>query len=271
MLFKLKEAYQQVSPQWSVRGLPCGQGFDTPPLLQFADDTLLFCKFDDQMLLKLKEDIRLFEWCSGQKVNWEKSASSGVNIPEDILLQTADRIGCKAENLPIVYFSSGGYPRCQELWQPVIDPIHKKLDKWKCFNISRGGRQILCNAVLANLPTYCLSLFSIPQHVAVSLEKITRNFFWEGFSGSKLNHLVKWNLVSLLLKGGVLGLGGLKTHNSALLAKWGWRFAMVDSDFWRKIICSIHGKEPFDWFTLGKFGNSLRSPSDVIRIIIEIV
>ena len=123
---------------------------------------------------------------------------------ESTIANLQPHFASKAENLPIVYFSSGGYPRCQELWQPVIDPIPKKLDKWKCFNISRGGRQILCNAVLANLPTYCLSLFSIPQHVAVSLEKITRNFFWKGYSGSKLNHLVNWNLVSLPLKGGGL-------------------------------------------------------------------
>ena len=39
------------------------------PLLQFADDTLLFCKYDVKMLFKLKEAIRLFEWCSGHKVN----------------------------------------------------------------------------------------------------------------------------------------------------------------------------------------------------------
>ena len=145
------------------------------------------------MPLKLKEAIRLYEWCPGHKVNWEKSALSGVNIPEDILLQTADRIGCKAENLPIVYLGLplGGYPRRQEFWQPVIDCIHKKLDRCKRFNISRGGRQILCNTVLASLPIYYLSLFAIPQNVAVSLKKITRNFFWEGYSGSKLNHLVK--------------------------------------------------------------------------------
>ena len=30
------------------------------PLLQFADDTLLFCKYDVKMLLKVKDAIRLF-------------------------------------------------------------------------------------------------------------------------------------------------------------------------------------------------------------------
>ena len=43
------------------------------PILQYADDTILFCKDDEPMLLKLKEAINLFEWCSGQKVNWDKS------------------------------------------------------------------------------------------------------------------------------------------------------------------------------------------------------
>ncbi|KAA0061892.1 protein transport protein Sec24-like [Cucumis melo var. makuwa] len=71
-----------------------------------------------------------------------------------------------------------------------------------------------------------------------------RNFCWEGYFGSKLNHLVKWNLVTLPLKDEGLALGALKIHNYALLTKWVWKFAMKDSGFWRKIICSIHDKEP---------------------------
>lgn len=47
-------------------------------LLQFADDTLIFCKYDDKMLENLRKTIELFEWCSGQKVNWEKSAICGI-------------------------------------------------------------------------------------------------------------------------------------------------------------------------------------------------
>lgn len=38
-------------------------------ILQFADATLLFCKYDDEMLENLRKTIDLFEWCSGQKVN----------------------------------------------------------------------------------------------------------------------------------------------------------------------------------------------------------
>ena len=38
-----------------------------------------------------------------KKVNWEKSALSGVNVGEEDLFQTANLIGCKAEKLLIIY------------------------------------------------------------------------------------------------------------------------------------------------------------------------
>ena len=61
------------------------------------------------------------------------------------------------------------------------------------------------------------------------------------------------------IKGWGLGPEDINIHNSALLAKWGWRYSKEETAFWRKIIRSIHDKEAFDWFTSGKSENSLRS------------
>ena len=77
--------------------------------------------------------------------------------------------------------------------------------------LSRGGRATLCKSVLSNLPTYYMSLFLMPEKVISILERILRNFFWEGNKGSKLNHLVKWNMVIRALSKGGLGFGGLKS------------------------------------------------------------
>lgn len=52
-------------------------------ILQFADNTLLFCKYEDVMLDNLRKILDLLEWCSGQRINWEKSALCGVNIDVD--------------------------------------------------------------------------------------------------------------------------------------------------------------------------------------------
>ena len=51
-----------------------------------------------------------------------------------------------------------------------------------------------------------------------------RNFFWEGYAGGKINDLVNWSKVSSPIKDGDLGLGGIKIHNTALLAEQ-WRFS----------------------------------------------
>ena len=49
----------------------------------------------------------MFEWCSGQKVNWDKSALSGVNVGDEELLQMAGKLSCKVVGkAPISVFRS---------------------------------------------------------------------------------------------------------------------------------------------------------------------
>lgn len=117
----------------------------------------------------------------------------------------------------------GGYPKQLSLWQPIIDKAYLKLDRWKRYNLSREGCLTLCNVVLANLPTYSMSIFQMPNSVISKSERIMYSFFWEGQKGSKLNHLVKWEIASKALQDGGLGVGNLKTRNLVLLFKWNWR------------------------------------------------
>ena len=42
--------------------------------------------------------------------------------------------------------------------------------------LSKGGRVTLIKSTLFKLPTYCLSLFSIPKEIAYRLENIHRDF-----------------------------------------------------------------------------------------------
>ena len=81
-----------------------------------------------------------------------------IHLP---LLQFVDDTLLFLFQLPIIYLGLplGGYARQKSFWQPVIDRIHKKLERWKRYNISRGGRQTLCNSVLVSLPTYYLLYF----------------------------------------------------------------------------------------------------------------
>lgn len=154
----------------------------------------------------------------------------------------------------------GGYPEKVAFWQPMIDKVRKKLDKWRCFNLSRGGGATLCKSVLSNLPTYYMSLYLMPEKVTSILGRILRKFFWEGQKGNKINHLVKWNLVTRSENEGGLGFGDLKAKNVALLAKCGWRYFNEASSLWSQVIGTIHGKDAFNWHTSGKANLCLRHP-----------
>lgn len=62
----------KIYEQGSFEGLMVGKDNIHISILQFADDTLLFCKDNDSMLITLRKTVELFEWILGQKVNWEK-------------------------------------------------------------------------------------------------------------------------------------------------------------------------------------------------------
>ena len=58
------------------------------------------------------------------------------------------------------------------IWNPIIEQIEKRPSSWKRLYLSNGGRLTLLKSTLSSLPTYFLSLFTIPQAVAARIERI---------------------------------------------------------------------------------------------------
>lgn len=106
---------------------------------------------------------------------------------------------------------------------------------------------ILCSEVLANLPTYFMSIFQVPTSTWKQIEKLMGSFFWKGNSDSKLKHLANWQVTDTPFENGGLSLGGLYAKNKALLTKWGWRYCFDSSSLWRSVIDSIYGSDSFNW------------------------
>lgn len=64
-------------------------------------------------MLENVRTIDLLEWCSGQKVNWEKSALCGVNVDGIELYSVVSKLNCKATHRPFMYLGLplGGHPK----------------------------------------------------------------------------------------------------------------------------------------------------------------
>ena len=108
---------------------------------------------------------------------------------------------------------------------------------------------MLLKSTLSSLPTYFLSLFTIPTHVANRIEKLQKEFLW----GDSKTHLVGWDKFCAPIAGDGLGIRKSTTFIKALLGKWLWQFGKEDDRLWRRVVASIYREEWGGWTSkLGK-------------------
>ncbi|WMV37954.1 hypothetical protein MTR67_031339 [Solanum verrucosum] len=203
--------------------------------LKYADDTLIFCDADEEQLRYLRVILVLFEGMSGLHINWGKSHLYPINLVSNMEL-LASVIGGEVGALPAIYLGMplGAKSQSKEIWNTVLEKCEKKLVRWKAQYLSKGGRLTLINAVLDALPTYMLTLFPIPAGVVQRLDKLRRDFFWQGNKKRKGYHLVKWKVMITGKKQGGLGIKNLKNQSKALKLKWLWRYAHEPHSMWSK-------------------------------------
>ena len=85
--------------------------------------------------------------------------------------------------------------------------------------LSKRDMVTLIKSSLSSLPTYFLFLLPLLGKVAKRMEKLQRDFLWNGIGGEPKKHLVNWAKVCRPLQVGGLGIRRLGNFNSALLGK----------------------------------------------------
>ena len=170
--------------------------------LLFADDTILFCDADEEQILHVRMLLLCFQAVTGLKVNVLKSEMIPIGeVPNVFVL--AEILGCQVGSLPMTYLGMplGASHKSPTVWNPIWEKFKRKLAGWKKMYLSKGGKLTLLKSTLFSLPTYYLSLFTIPTHVANKIERVQRYFLW----GDSKTHLVGWDKVCAPLENGGLG------------------------------------------------------------------
>ena len=135
--------------------------------------------------------LSCFEAVTGLGVNMAKSELVPVGEVSNVT-QLADILCCRIGVLPLMYL---GLPlgvsfKASSVWNPILEKIERRLASWKKLYLSKGGRLTLLKSMLASLSTYYLSFFTIPKHVVARIERLQRNFLWEGLGEGFHHHLV---------------------------------------------------------------------------------
>lgn len=100
----------------------------------------------------------------------------------------------------------------------------------------------MIKATQSDLPLHYMSLFKMPDAIIDRLDRIRRNFLWEGNSDKKRKekkrlHLMKWDDVIKPRYARGFGIGNLCLKSWALLAKWWRRFGKERDVFLEKSRC----------------------------------
>ena len=135
-------------------------------------------------------------------------------------------LDCRVGTLPMSYLGMplGASHNFPSIWNPILEKIEWKLVRWKKLYLSKRDRLMLLKSTLSSLPTYFLSLFTIPTYVSNKIEKLQKDFLWD----DSKTHLVGWDKVCAPIANSGLGIRKLTTFNKALLEKWLWRFGKED-------------------------------------------
>jgi hypothetical protein len=216
----------------------------------FADDTMIMCDADPVQLMYLRLAMTCFEASTGLRVNLGKSEI--VPVGDVVNLRVlADILCCRIGSLPMNYLGMplGSTFKSTLIWNPIIEKMERRLAGWKRLYLSTGGRLTLLKSTLSSLPTFYLSLFTIPCSIAKRIEQIQRKFLWGGSDDTFKHCLVKWDTVCSPVSKGGLGVRKLVPFNRALLDKWLWRFGAEDNRLWKRVLVERHGAGCGDWST----------------------
>ncbi|RVX03495.1 putative ribonuclease H protein [Vitis vinifera] len=225
--------------------------------LLFADDTIIFCEARKEQLTALSWILAWFEASSGLRINLAKSVLIPVGEVEEIEEMTVE-LGCRVGALPTVYLGLplGAHHKTISMWYGVEEGMRRRLAQWKDNIYLRAG---VSPSLRAHWPTclFTTCLLSNAQDCCKRLEKLQRDFLWEGGSLERKVHLINWEVVCTQKEKGGLGIRKIDLLNKALLSKWIWRLASEKDNLWKKVIGVKYGQEGFGWRTKeahGTFG-----------------
>lgn len=210
--------------------------------------------------LPISRTFIAFKLVSGLKVNFKKNAL--VAVGDAVSTDISEMVfGCPGvlfgfNNLGIAL---GSKSKSLTVWDTILHKFQQRLNTWQRRYLTKGGRLMLIQGVLSILPIYYLTLFQMPASVENQMISIIRKFLW-GSSNSIKKSWVGWKRIRLPKERGGVGIKKLRIMNTALHAKWVWRYEKE-----KKVFMEVYCNQKFGGHVDALF------PNDCARMVGKIL
>ena len=178
-----------------------------------------------RIILNRQKNLKLllcaFEQFSGLKINFHKSELFCFGEAKALQTEYEQIFGCGQGTFPFRYLGiPTHYRRLNNSdWKGVDERFQKRLSGWKGKLLSSGGKLVLINSMLSNLPLFMFLFFEVPREVLKKLDFYRSRFFWQSNENKKKYRLTKWSVLCCSKDQGGLGILNLDVQNKCLLSK----------------------------------------------------
>ena len=191
------------------------------PIVQYADDTLVFMKANARELICIKALLNTFAAATSLKVNYGKSIMVPITIAEERVDIFTTTLQCSRGHFPFTYLGLplGIYKPTVEQCLPLVQRIAKRLVGLSTF-MTQAGKLLLVKSVLASLTIFFMCCLDVPVTIKQQIIKYLRHCLWRSPDlGDRRPALVAWKTVCRPKSQGGLGVMDIFTHNKTLLMK----------------------------------------------------
>ena len=225
----------------NIKGIliPGLEGSNEIKIQQFADDTTLFFK-DEQSLLVALKLIDVFSEISGLKINKNKTEAMWIGSLKNCKREIANitwKLGKEncVKILGVQFNGHGSAANILENWERRRKKCEQIIRSWSLRNIDIQGKIILVKSLLASQFIYLMQALICPDCILDQLNTMFFKFIWSKGKASKVLEKVKRKIMVTNFDKGGLNMVNMKHLQRSMTLKWVSNLLSKGNGSWRFI------------------------------------